>query len=83
MAEEQHQMLYDESQLPIECLLQSEQQLGETKSIREEKLRELISWIDGTPHLKFHIHNNVWLLYFLRATKFRIEKAKTKIQRLV
>lgn len=83
MAEDQYKMLYDESQLPRECLIHSEQQLGETKTKREEKLRELICWIDRTSHIKLHIHNNVWILYFLRATKFRVEKAKGKIRRLV
>lgn len=83
MAEEQNKMLYDETQLPRECLTHSEQHLGETTAKREEKLRELISWLDKTSHIKLNKHNNVWLLYFLRATKFRVEKAKVKISRLV
>lgn len=85
MTEERFEMLYDESQLPAECLTHSEQQLGETKAKREEKLLELICWIDGTYNVKLHMHNNseVWLLYFLRATKFRMEKAKSKIRRFV
>lgn len=83
MAEEQLKTLYDESQLPRECLIYSEQQLGETKTKREEKLRELISWLDKNSHIKLHIRSNVWLLYFLRATKFQVEKAKGKISRLV
>lgn len=83
MAEDQYIMLYDESQLPRECLIYSEQQLGETRAKREIMLRELISWMDIASHIKLHIHNNMWLLYFLRATKFRIDKAKHKIRRLV
>lgn len=83
--EEPYEMLYDETQLPTECLIHSEQQLGETKPKREEKLRELICWMDRTYNVKLHTHHNneVWLLYFLRATKFRIEKAKSKIRRFV
>lgn len=83
MAEQQCKILYDESQLSRECLMHSEQQLGETKTKRDETLRELISWMDSKPQLKVHVHNIVWLLYFLRATKFRIKEAKNKIRRLV
>ncbi len=81
MIEGQCTTLYDESKLPRECLDHSEQQLGETKIQREEQLRELIAWIDTDSHIQPHTYDNVWLLYFLRSTKFRIEKAKWKILR--
>ncbi|KAJ6648879.1 Retinol-binding protein pinta [Pseudolycoriella hygida] len=81
MAEKQNKIFYDETQLPKECLMYSEQNLGETKIKREENLREIISWIDEDSQLKLHVHSNVWLMYFLRSTKFQIEKAKRKLRR--
>lgn len=83
MAEQPTFVLYDESQLPRECLIHSEQKLGETKTKREEKLRELMIWVDRKSQIKLACNNKVWLLYFLRATKFRIDKAKSKIKRFV
>lgn len=83
MAEQQFFVLYDESQLPRECLIHSERELGETKTKREEKLRELMIWIDSSSQLKLTCNNKVWLLYFLRATKFRMDKAKNKMKRFV
>lgn len=75
--------LYDEGNLPRECLLYSEKHLGETKTKREEKLRELMVWVERISHLKLDRNNIIWMLYFLRATKFRTEKAKNKMKRFV
>lgn len=73
-------LLYDASQLPKECLMHSEKFLGETENARGEKLLELLSWIDTqTDFAALRKYDTVWLIYFLRATKFRIEKTKCKI----
>lgn len=69
---------YDKTHLSKESLIDADKELGETDMNREEKLRELIAWMD-VHNMK--VYSELWLLYFIRSTKFCVEKAKCKILR--
>lgn len=53
--------------------------LGETKEIRHKCLAEINEWLDQNPHINaFRDPRN--LLHFLRGSKFRMDKAKKRIE---
>ncbi|XP_055586684.1 retinol-binding protein pinta [Uranotaenia lowii] len=65
--------------LPEACYIDAENLLGETTVKRDESVNELQSWL-AQEHQQITINNDVrYLVYFLRTTKYDIEKAKQKI----
>lgn len=53
--------------------------LGETKETREKCLLEIFDWLDANPKIKAN-REIVSLLHFLRGAKFRMDKAKQRIE---
>lgn len=68
-----------EEKLPAELYEQARDNLGETKETREQCLSELNKWLDDNPHIHAD-RRPISLLHFLRGSKFRIDKAKRKIE---
>ncbi|KAF5297761.1 hypothetical protein FQR65_LT09935 [Abscondita terminalis] len=57
---------------------QALEELNETPEKREEIRKHLIEWIHQEPHVKFRT-DGLWLLNFIRGTKFSTQKTKQKI----
>lgn len=70
---------YDED-LPIECYKYAEEHLSETPEIRDQSVKEIMLWLDENPIINAN-RNLVIILYFLRATKFKLENTKRKIKK--
>lgn len=71
-------ILYEEK-LPIHNYEYARKSLGETTDTREKCLCELRKWLDDNPHINAN-RDTVSLLHFLRGSKFRMDKAKNRIQ---
>lgn len=70
--------IYEEN-LPAESYVYAKEFLNETKEVRDYCLKEVINWLNDNPHINAYRHP-VHLLHFLRGAKFRLEKAKFKIE---
>lgn len=70
--------LYEEK-LPAHNYEFAREYLGETKESREHSLEELNKWLDENPQINAN-RDVVSLLHFLRGSKFRMEKAKQRIE---
>lgn len=61
------------------CYEHAEKFLGETSNARSEGLAAVIQWLEAEqPNLRMH-KDIRYLVYFLRTTKFDVDKAKQKI----
>lgn len=69
--------LYEET-LPAHCYEFARKSLGETKDTRDHCLNEIRKWLDENPHINAN-RDIVSLLHFLRGSKFRMDKAKNRI----
>lgn len=65
--------------LPVKYYEFARINLGETKEIREKCLQEIIDWLDVNPNINAN-REEVSLLHFLRGAKFRVDKAKQRIE---
>lgn len=71
-----------EEKLPVEHYDYAEKNLGESKELRERCLLEIVNWLNENLHINAD-RDPVSLLHFLRGSKFRIEKAKKRIEQCV
>lgn len=69
---------YDEN-LPAHNYEYARKTLGETKDARDRCLLEIQNWLDENPKINAN-RDVVSLLHFLRGAKFRMDKAKQRIQ---
>lgn len=69
---------YDEK-LPAHHYEYAEKALGETKDARDRCLAEIHKWLDENPKINAN-RDTTLLLHFLRGAKFRMEKAKERIE---
>lgn len=70
--------LYEEK-LPAHNYEYARKSLGETIDTREKCLKEIQKWLDENPHINAN-RDTVSLLHFLRGSKFRMDKTKSRIQ---
>lgn len=68
-----------EERLPVDLYDHAREALGETKERREQCLTEINKWLDENLHINAD-RDPVSLLHFLRGSKFRMDKAKRKIE---
>lgn len=68
-----------EEKLPVELYDYARKTFGETKEHREKCLKELNNWLDENLHINAD-REPVNLLHFLRGSKFRMDKAKKRIE---
>lgn len=69
---------YEET-LPPHNYEYAEKSLGETKDTRDQCLMEINRWLDDNP--KINANRDITsLLHFLRGSKFRMDKAKQRIE---
>lgn len=68
-----------EEKLPVEMYDHARKTLGETAEHREQCLNEITKWLDENLHINAD-RDVISLLHFLRGSKFRIDKAKKKIE---
>lgn len=71
-------ILYEEK-LPAHNYEYARKSLGESNETREKCLVEIRKWLDDNPHINAN-RDTVSLLHFLRGSKFRMDKAKNRIQ---
>lgn len=65
--------------LPAHYYEYAQKNLGETKDAREQCLAEIQKWLDDNP--KINANRDITsLLHFLRGAKFRLDKAKQRIE---
>lgn len=69
-----------EERLPVEQYDYARKTFGETKERREECLKEIIQWLDENMHINAD-RDPVSLLHFIRGAKFRMDKAKKRIEK--
>lgn len=53
--------------------------LGETKETREKCLMEIYKWLDENPKINAN-RDSTSIIHFLRGSKFRMDKAKKRIE---
>lgn len=68
-----------EEKLPAHNYEHARKSLGETKDARDRCLKEIQKWLDDNPNINAN-RDTVSLLHFLRGSKFRMDKAKQRIQ---
>lgn len=68
-----------EEHLPAHNYEFARKSLGETKDARDRCLKEIQKWLDDNPKINAN-RDTVTLLHFLRGAKFRMDKAKHRIQ---
>lgn len=68
-----------EEKLPAIDYEYAHKTLGETKETRERCLSEIQQWLDENPRINAN-RNTTSLLHFLRGAKFRMDKAKHRIE---
>lgn len=69
---------YEET-LPAHNYEYAQKSLGETKDARDRCLLEIQNWLDDNP--KINANRDITsLLHFLRGSKFRMDKAKRRIE---
>ncbi|KAB0799066.1 hypothetical protein PPYR_06946 [Photinus pyralis] len=64
--------------LPKSMQLIAETELNESPNRVGDDIRAMINWIHSQPHLKARLEHQ-WILKFLRASKFSLERAKEKM----
>lgn len=57
----------------------AQESLGESRDVRERCLIEINKWLDENPHINAN-RDTISLLHFLRGAKFRMDKAKRRIE---
>lgn len=65
--------------LPNEMYDYAREHLGETEESRQDSLLELNEWLDANPQI-YANRDPVVLIHFLRGSKFRMEKAKRRLE---
>lgn len=68
-----------EEHLPATNYEFARKSLGETKEIRDRCLCEIYQWLDANPKLNAN-RDPTALLHFLRGAKFKMDKAKQRIE---
>lgn len=71
-------VLYEEH-LPAQNYQDALELLGESRETRENCLAEVNVWLDENPQINAN-RDVVFLLHFLRGAKFRMDKAKKRIE---
>lgn len=66
--------------LTPECRRHAERALGETVAKRVDGIAEIHRWLDENGHINAH-RDSQSILYFLRGSKYNIDKAKNKMTR--
>lgn len=68
-----------EEKLPAHNYEYAQKYLGETKDSREQCLMEIQKWLDDNPKINAN-RDSTSLLHFLRGAKFKMDKAKKRIE---
>lgn len=71
--------IFYEENLPPHTYEYARKSLGETKDTREKCLKEIRKWLDENPQINANC-DTISLLHFLRGSKFRLDKTKSRIQ---
>lgn len=66
--------------LPMKCYTDAKLLLGETDELRAHSISTILDWLDANPAINAN-REITSILYFLRGSKFDLDKAKRKIEK--
>lgn len=66
--------------LSSECYKNAKLMLGETDELRQQSIIEIINWLNENPTINGN-RDVINILYFLRCSKYKLDKAKRKIKK--